>query len=192
MKGFSGGMRRRLDIAMSLVARPKVLFLDEPTTGLDPRSRLAMWDLIDELVAEGTTTLLTTQYLDEADRLADNIVVVDHGPVIARRHVRGAEGDDGRRPVDDHARARRRTSADVVAAASRSSPSPSAAASSDGAELAHLRPPGHDEPRRRARARRRRHRRRATCRIARPTLDDVFLSLTGHSASDEEEERAER
>ncbi len=83
VKGFSGGMRRRLDVAMSLVARPSVLFLDEPTTGLDPRSRLAMWDLIDELAAEGMTTVLTTQYLDEADRLAHSIMVVDHGKVIA-------------------------------------------------------------------------------------------------------------
>jgi len=84
VKGFSGGMRRRLDIAMSLIARPSVLFLDEPTTGLDPRSRQAVWDLIEELVAGGTTVLLTTQYLDEADRLADDIVVIDHGRVIAK------------------------------------------------------------------------------------------------------------
>lgn len=83
VKGYSGGMRRRLDIAMSLIARPSVLFLDEPTTGLDPRSRLAMWDLIEELEHDGTTVLLTTQYLDEADRLAQRIVVVDHGRVIA-------------------------------------------------------------------------------------------------------------
>jgi ABC-2 type transport system ATP-binding protein len=83
VKGYSGGMRRRLDIAMSLIARPSVLFLDEPTTGLDPRSRLAMWDLIEELEADGTTVLLTTQYLDEADRLAQQIVVIDHGRVIA-------------------------------------------------------------------------------------------------------------
>jgi ABC-2 type transport system ATP-binding protein len=82
-KGYSGGMRRRLDIAMSLIARPSVLFLDEPTTGLDPRSRLAMWELIEELEHDGTTVLLTTQYLDEADRLADSIVVIDHGRVIA-------------------------------------------------------------------------------------------------------------
>ncbi|RMH79833.1 MAG: ATP-binding cassette domain-containing protein [Actinomyces sp.] len=82
--GYSGGMKRRLDIAMSLVARPRVLFLDEPTTGLDPRSRLAMWDLIGELVADGTTTLLTTQYLEEADVLAERIAVIDHGRVIAR------------------------------------------------------------------------------------------------------------
>ena len=83
VKGYSGGMRRRLDIAMSLIARPSVLFLDEPTTGLDPRSRLGVWDLIEELVRGGTTTLLTTQYLDEADRLADEVVVIDHGSVIA-------------------------------------------------------------------------------------------------------------
>jgi ABC-2 type transport system ATP-binding protein len=83
VKGYSGGMRRRLDIAMSLIGRPSVLFLDEPTTGLDPRSRAAMWELIDELVREGTTTLLTTQYLDEADRLANRIAVIDHGLVIA-------------------------------------------------------------------------------------------------------------
>ncbi|MEY2960029.1 MAG: hypothetical protein RLZZ01_2597 [Actinomycetota bacterium] len=83
VKGYSGGMRRRLDIAMSLIARPSVLFLDEPTTGLDPRSRLAMWDLIEELEADGTTVLLTTQYLEEADRLAQRIVVIDHGRVIA-------------------------------------------------------------------------------------------------------------
>jgi ABC-2 type transport system ATP-binding protein len=84
VRGYSGGMRRRLDISMSLISRPAVLFLDEPTTGLDPRSRQSMWDLINELVADGTTTLLTTQYLDEAEHLAHEIVVIDHGLVIAR------------------------------------------------------------------------------------------------------------
>jgi ABC-2 type transport system ATP-binding protein len=107
-------MRRRLDIAMSLIGRPSVLFLDEPTTGLDPRSRNAMWDHIDELTASGMTTLLTTQYLDEADRLADEIAVMDHGEVIARgtsvelkRRVGGerievavARPTDARRAVD--------------------------------------------------------------------------------------------
>ena len=82
-KNFSGGMQRRLDLAASLVGEPQVLFLDEPTTGLDPRSRLGMWEIIRSLVAKGTTTLLTTQYLDEADELADEIVVIDHGLVIA-------------------------------------------------------------------------------------------------------------
>jgi ABC-2 type transport system ATP-binding protein len=83
-KTYSGGMRRRLDLAAALVAKPPVLFLDEPTTGLDPRSRLALWETIESLKADGTTVLLTTQYLDEADRLADTIAVVDRGKVIAR------------------------------------------------------------------------------------------------------------
>jgi len=82
-KTYSGGMRRRLDLAAALVARPPVLFLDEPTTGLDPRSRLSLWETIERLVSGGTTVLLTTQYLDEADRLADEIAVIDRGHVIA-------------------------------------------------------------------------------------------------------------
>ncbi|WP_440899877.1 ATP-binding cassette domain-containing protein [Actinosynnema sp.] len=83
VRGYSGGMRRRLDLAGALVAEPPVLFLDEPTTGLDPRSRLGMWEVISELVAGGTTLLLTTQYLEEADRLADRIAGIDRGRVIA-------------------------------------------------------------------------------------------------------------
>ncbi len=82
-KTYSGGMRRRLDLAASLVASPSILFLDEPTTGLDPRSRLGLWGVIENLVQEGTTVLLTTQYLEEADQLAEDIVVIDHGKVIA-------------------------------------------------------------------------------------------------------------
>ena len=84
VKTYSGGMRRRLDLASALIGRPRLLFLDEPTTGLDPRSRLGMWDVIRSLVREGTTLLLTTQYLEEADELADTIAVVDHGRIIAR------------------------------------------------------------------------------------------------------------
>ena len=83
VRTYSGGMRRRLDLAAALVARPPVLFLDEPTTGLDPRSRAGLWETIEGRVADGTTVLLTTQYLDEADRLADRISVIDHGRVIA-------------------------------------------------------------------------------------------------------------
>ena len=83
LKTYSGGMRRRLDLAASLIVAPPVIFLDEPTTGLDPRSRNGMWDVIQDLVNDGTTVLLTTQYLEEADQLADQIVVVDHGRVIA-------------------------------------------------------------------------------------------------------------
>ena len=84
VKTYSGGMRRRLDLAASLVTRPPVLFLDEPTTGLDPRSRPVLWDIIRTLVADGTTVFLTTQYLEEADLLADRIVVIDKGSVIAQ------------------------------------------------------------------------------------------------------------
>jgi ABC-2 type transport system ATP-binding protein len=87
-KTYSGGMRRRLDLAATLVGRPEVLFLDEPTTGLDPRARNELWGVLDTLVDEGATILLTTQYLDEADRLADDIVVIDHGRVIARGDAR--------------------------------------------------------------------------------------------------------
>jgi ABC-2 type transport system ATP-binding protein len=96
-KTYSGGMQRRLDLAASLVGQPKVLFLDEPTTGLDPRSRLGMWEIIRTLVARGTTLLLTTQYLDEADELANEIVVIDHGQVIAAgtaEELKGRIGGD--------------------------------------------------------------------------------------------------
>ena len=83
-KTYSGGMRRRLDLALSLIATPPILFLDEPTTGLDPRSRITIWEIIKSLMAKGTTILLTTQYLDEADKLADRIAVLDHGKIIAQ------------------------------------------------------------------------------------------------------------
>ncbi len=95
VKGYSGGMRRRLDLATSVVVRPPVLFLDEPTTGLDPTSRLRMWDVIRQLVSDGTTLLLTTQYLDEADTLADRIVVIDHGRVIAEGSPRQLKESTG-------------------------------------------------------------------------------------------------
>ena len=84
VKAYSGGMRRRIDLAVSLIAHPSVLFLDEPTTGLDPRSRVELWEVLRDLVRDGTTLLLTTQYLDEADQLADRLVVIDHGRIIAQ------------------------------------------------------------------------------------------------------------
>ena len=100
VKTYSGGMRRRLDLAASLVQRPAVLFLDEPTTGLDPRSRGEVWAMIRELVAEGTTVLLTTQYLDEADRLASEIAVIDHGRVIATGTAAELKAKIGRQTLD--------------------------------------------------------------------------------------------
>jgi oleandomycin transport system ATP-binding protein len=100
VKTYSGGMRRRLDLAASLVQRPEVLFLDEPTTGLDPRSRGEVWAMIRELVADGTTVLLTTQYLDEADRLANEIAVVDHGKVIATGTSAELKAKIGRQTLD--------------------------------------------------------------------------------------------
>jgi ABC-2 type transport system ATP-binding protein len=94
-RDYSGGMRRRLDLAATLVGRPEVLFLDEPTTGLDPRARNELWDVLEGLVDGGTTLLLTTQYLEEADRLADDIIVIDHGHVIARGDARSLKREIG-------------------------------------------------------------------------------------------------
>ena len=103
VKTYSGGMRRRLDLAASLIGHPAVLFLDEPTTGLDPSARALMWDIVRQLVADGTTLLLTTQYLDEADQLADRIAVIDGGRVIAEGTPGRAEGVDGRPAAAHHA-----------------------------------------------------------------------------------------
>lgn len=183
-KTYSGGMRRRLDLAATLVARPEILFLDEPTTGLDPRARNELWDVLESLVGEGTTILLTTQYLEEADRLADEIVVVDHGRVIARgdarrlkRRVGGAQlfvtvADPGR--LEDVAR--------HVAEVTGAEPG------IDGSSRL-VQAPSEDGP-------------RVVSRLAdaladdgidvddlglrQPTLDDVFLTLTGERIADEE------
>jgi ABC-2 type transport system ATP-binding protein len=184
-KTYSGGMRRRLDLAAALVAKPPVLFLDEPTTGLDPRSRLGLWEVIEGLVAEGTTALLTTQYLDEADRLADTIAVIDHGRVIAegtsdqlkdrlggeRLEVRLDEGADAEVAVQ--------------ALAPMSDEPPSA---EDGLVRVNVRE--------RAGAIVEAVRRLSEAGVGvddlalrRPTLDDVFLALTGHAAEQDAAEQ---
>ncbi|WP_152189728.1 ATP-binding cassette domain-containing protein [Georgenia satyanarayanai] len=181
---YSGGMRRRLDLAGALVAMPEVLFLDEPTTGLDPRSRLGMWDVITELVSGGTTLLLTTQYLEEADRVADRIAVIDRGKVIAEGtadHLKEQVGGErievavsgsadlelarevlhrltGREVgVDEHTRTLAAPVSGGVTMLVE------ALRALDDARVGIL-----------------------DAGIRRPTLDDVFLTLTGHAAADDE------
>ena len=188
VKTYSGGMRRRLDLASALIGRPRLLFLDEPTTGLDPRSRLGMWEVIRRLVREGTTLLLTTQYLEEADELADTIAVVDHGKIIARgtadelkRQVGGERIEvvvrdraniaravevldrdgDGHTSVDEHTR---RLTVPAHGGAMRLV---QVVRDLDEASI------GIDD-----------------IGIRRPTLDDVFLSLTGHGAEETQEDVA--
>ncbi len=181
VKGYSGGMRRRIDLAGALVIKPPVLFLDEPTTGLDPRSRLGLWDVISTLVSDGTTVLLTTQYLEEADRLADSISVIDNGTVIAKGTadelkasvggqrvaltvVEESDGDAVRALLASHG------TGEPVVTGGRTwvvpvDDGPAAlaaimsAAARDGIAL-------HDAG------------------MRRPTLDDVFLQLTGHMAEE--------
>jgi ABC-2 type transport system ATP-binding protein len=183
-KTYSGGMLRRLDLAASLVAEPAVLFLDEPTTGLDPRSRLAMWDVIRTLVAGGTTLLLTTQYLDEADELADEIVVIDHGQVIAAGTSEELKsrigGDVVEFAVPDGAQLA--AAADAVAAlgaptVDESSGRVSLPVGARGSEalvetVRRLDAAGVVS---------------AGLSLRRPSLDDVFLAITGHAAEDGEE-----
>jgi ABC-2 type transport system ATP-binding protein len=184
-KDYSGGMRRRLDLAATLVAAPDVLFLDEPTTGLDPRARNDLWNVLEDLTNSGSTILLTTQYLEEADRLADEIVVIDHGRVIARGDARSLKrqvGGDHLHVVcanDEHVEAvagiveRIAGSAPVVDATARSvSAATDGAAGAVGALAAALQ--DHDIP-------------VEDLGLRQPTLDDVFLTLTGSSASEAEE-----
>jgi ABC-2 type transport system ATP-binding protein len=172
VRTYSGGMRRRLDLAMSLVAKPRLLFLDEPTTGLDPVSRTTTWDAIGDLVRDGVTIFLTTQYLEEADRLADRIVVLHNGGVVAdgtadalKNSVGGTRLDLAFESCEDAARAR-----SVVGGVA---DGPTLSVSSDGSAL-HLHRVLDDLRAARVGA--------VTVSAHRPTLDDVFTSLTAVAA----------
>ena len=177
-KTYSGGMRRRLDLAAALIGRPRLLFLDEPTTGLDPRSRLGMWDVIRTQVREGTTLLLTTQYLEEADELADEIAVVDAGKIIARGTADELKSQVGgeRIEVVVHDRALLAHAAELLAPDGSFSVDDhtrklTIAAEGGARQLVDVVRRLGDE-----------HIAIDDVGLRRPTLDDVFLALTGHTA----------
>ena len=180
-KTYSGGMRRRLDLGASLVGRPAILFLDEPTTGLDPRSRLEMWDIIRELQKDGTTLLLTTQYLDEADRLADRIAVIDGGLVIAEGTSDELKTRVGGEVLAVRVGDRARVS-EAAGAILGLGPGGGQVDSVTGEITV---PIGSDGTRILTEAVRRLDAARielADIALRRPTLDDVFMALTGHAA----------
>ena len=185
-KTYSGGMRRRLDLAAALVANPPVLFLDEPTTGLDPRSRLDLWETIERLVAEGTTVLLTTQNLDEADRLATDIAVIDHGRLIAEGTSDELKDRVGGQRLEIRLDDVTQAGAAVRALASITDDAPEAA---DRLVTVGVRGRGGAIVEA-VRALDREGVGIEDIVLRRPTLDDVFLALTGHAAEVAEESEA--
>lgn len=181
-KTYSGGMRRRLDLAASLIVKPPIIFLDEPTTGLDPRSRLAMWEVIEGLMKDGATILLTTQYLEEADKLANQIAVLDHGKIIARGTADELKAKVGNERIElfitekkDFVRAVEIINGDIVA---KDMETRSISVATDGSVrevkrvLDALYTAGIEID---------------TMSVHKPTLDDVFLKLTGHEALEAKE-----
>jgi ABC-2 type transport system ATP-binding protein len=183
-KTYSGGMLRRLDLAASLVAHPKVLFLDEPTTGLDPRGRLAMWDVIRELVLQGTTLLLTTQYLDEADELADDVIVIDHGQVIAQGTPDQLKHRVGGDVVEFDVPQRAQLDAAVTAVAGLGQGEPTVDAERGSVSL-RVGSRGSDALVETVRALDTAGVQSAGLTLRRPSLDDAFLALTGRHAEEE-------
>jgi len=188
VKNFSGGMRRRLDIAASIVVTPELMFLDEPTTGLDPRSRNQVWDIVRALVAEGTTILLCTQYLDEADQLADRIAVIDHGKVIAEGTPGQLKSSIGLGTLhvrlldpDQRAEAERVLARELDAVHLEADPAALSVPCGDAdraaesvAELSHA---GIGI---------------AAFSLGQPSLDEVFLALTGHTAEEQAPDQEEQ
>jgi ABC-2 type transport system ATP-binding protein len=186
VKTYSGGMRRRLDLAAALVARPPVLFLDEPTTGLDPRSRLSLWETMEQLVADGTTVLLTTQYLDEADRLADSITVIDHGQVIARGTSDELKDRVGGERLEVRLEDASRGEAAAAALVPMSDDEPKLEGAVVSAAVHGRRGVIVEAVKRLSEA----NVGVDDISLRRPTLDDVFLALTGHAAVDADAEEA--
>jgi ABC-2 type transport system ATP-binding protein len=184
VRTYSGGMRRRVDLAAALVNRPPVLFLDEPTTGLDIRSRIGLWEAIEALVSEGTTVLLTTQYLDEADRLADRIAVIDRGLVIAEGSPAELKAQVGGERLDIHLCEGQRGEEAVAALASIASDRPFVEDGSVRVPVAERRGTIADAVRRLDDA----GIAIDDISVSSPTLDDVFLKLTGRAAEPEAEE----
>jgi ABC-2 type transport system ATP-binding protein len=185
-KTYSGGMQRRLDLAASLVGRPRVLFLDEPTTGLDPRARLGMWDVIRSLAAEGTTLLLTTQYLDEADELADEIVVIDHGLVIAAGTAEDLKGRIGGDVIEFTVPDRSRVT-DAVKAITPIGEGEPHADLETGVVNVGVGGRGSDALIEAVRSLDAAGVVTRGLALRRPSLDDVFMALTGHAAEDEQQ-----
>ena len=189
IKTYSGGMRRRLDLAASLIVRPKVLFLDEPTTGLDPRGRQEMWGVIEELVKDGVTLLLTTQYLEEADQLADEIVVIDYGKVIARGTSDALKKQVGGERLEVIVeQAQISAAVEIVQRVSGATASideglrkitaPVSSGSTALVEVLRAMDTSDIHP--------------LDIALKRPSLDDVFMSLTGHAAEDQVVEVAKK
>jgi ABC-2 type transport system ATP-binding protein len=182
LKNFSGGMRRRLDLAASLISQPPLIFLDEPTTGLDPRTRAQMWDTIRELVATGSTVLLTTQYLDEADQLADRIAVIDRGRVVAEGTADDLKASVGTASLQlrlaDHSRTQDAIGLVARVLGSEASVSP---------EGSRLTAPMTDPDRIGELLTDFRHEGISLTELSvlKPTLDEVFLTITGHDAADQ-------
>lgn len=186
VKTYSGGMRRRLDLAASLIATPPIIFLDEPTTGLDPRSRQGMWTIIRQLVAEGSTILLTTQYLEEADQLADHIAVIDGGKVIAEGTADQLKAKVGKERIEFSftSKALTKKAAEIVdgEALQIDEDRKTVSLANDGG-VKHLSTiltklvKADVEP--------------ESLSLHKPTLDDVFINLTGHGATDTEEDAAD-
>lgn len=184
VKNYSGGMKRRIDLAMSLIAKPPVIFLDEPTTGLDPRSRMTMWDMIKKLVEGGTSILLTTQYMEEADQLADHIVVIDNGKVIAEGDATSLKAKVGSDHLDLTI-----SKKSSMADAQKAVKGEKVQIDEEGRVLSIASKGGVKKLQQVLNRLEDANIIVDSVSLRRPTLDDVFLSLTGHGAVSETEDK---